>query len=113
MVEERERLEEAMERMFNIVSFAPANRVIVTEPGVLNQSIQDTAKPHGFFWPPDPSSAAFSTVGGNIATSAGGPHAAKYGTTREHVLFSRPLKLCCCHCQYHVASTIAKCIRIS
>ncbi|MFZ1850779.1 MAG: FAD-binding oxidoreductase, partial [Nitrosomonas sp.] len=76
----------SMERMLNIVSVDPANRVIVTEPGVLNQSIQDTAKPHGFFWPPDPSSAAFSTVGGNIATSAGGPHAVKYGTTREHVL---------------------------
>lgn len=76
----------SMERMTNIISVDPANRVIVTEPGVLNQRIQETAKPHGFFWPPDPSSAAFSTVGGNIATSAGGPHAVKYGTTRDHVL---------------------------
>lgn len=42
----------SMERMLNIVSVDPANRVIVTEPGVLNQSIQDTAKPHGFFGPP-------------------------------------------------------------
>jgi D-lactate dehydrogenase len=76
----------SMERMFNIISIDAANRVIVAEPGVLNQSIQDAAKPYGFFWPPDPSSAAFSTIGGNIATSAGGPHAVKYGTTREHVL---------------------------
>ncbi|MEQ1721055.1 MAG: FAD-linked oxidase C-terminal domain-containing protein [Nitrosomonas sp.] len=76
----------SMERMLNIIAVDPANRVIVTEPGVLNQSVQDAAKPHGFFWPPDPSSAAFSTVGGNIATGAGGPHAVKYGTTREHVL---------------------------
>src|SRR5690606_32204820 len=48
--------------------------------------IQTAARLHGFFWPPDPSSAAFSTVGGNLATSAGGPHAVKYGTTRDHVL---------------------------
>lgn len=76
----------SLERMTSIITVDPANRVIVTQPGVLNQSVQDAAKPHGFFWPPDPSSAAFSTVGGNIATSAGGPHAVKYGTTREHVL---------------------------
>ncbi len=63
-----------------------ANRVMVSEPGVLNQQIQDEARRHGFFWPPDPSSAAYCTVGGNLATSAGGPHAVKYGTTRDHVL---------------------------
>ncbi|WP_295627745.1 FAD-linked oxidase C-terminal domain-containing protein [uncultured Nitrosomonas sp.] len=76
----------SLERMLNIISVDPANRVIVAEPGVLNQTVQDAAKPHGFFWPPDPSSAQFSSIGGNIATSAGGPHAVKYGTTREHVL---------------------------
>lgn len=76
----------SMERMLNIISVDPANRVIIAEPGVLNQSVQDAAKPYGFFWPPDPSSAMFSSIGGNIATSAGGPHAVKYGTTREHVL---------------------------
>ncbi len=76
----------SMERMLNIISVDPANRVIVVEPGVLNQTVQDATKPFGFFWPPDPSSAMFSTVGGNIATGAGGPHAVKYGTTREHVL---------------------------
>lgn len=76
----------SMERMLNIISIDPANRVVVAEPGVLNQTVQDAAKPYGFFWPPDPSSALFSSIGGNIATSAGGPHAVKYGTTREHVL---------------------------
>ncbi len=76
----------SLERMLKIITVDPANRVIVAEPGVLNQSIQDAAKPHGFFWPPDPSSAAYSSIGGNIATSAGGPHAVKYGTTRDHVL---------------------------
>ncbi len=76
----------SLERMTKIITVDPANRVIVTEPGVLNQTIQDTAKQHRFFWPPDPSSAAYCTIGGNIATSAGGPHAVKYGTTRDHVL---------------------------
>ncbi len=76
----------SLERMLNIVAIDPANRVIVAEPGVLNQTVQDTAKPHGFFWPPDPSSAAYCSIGGNIATGAGGPHAVKYGTTRDHVL---------------------------
>ena len=76
----------SLERMLRIVAVDPANRVIVAEPGVLNQSVQDAAKPHGFFWPPDPSSAAYSSIGGNLATSAGGPHAVKYGTTRDHVL---------------------------
>lgn len=76
----------SLERMLRIVSMDPANRVIVTEPGVLNESIQEAARPHGFFWPPDPSSAAYCSVGGNLATSAGGPRAVKYGTTRDHVL---------------------------
>lgn len=76
----------SLERMVRIIHVDPANRVVVAEPGVLNQEIQTAVKPYGFFWPPDPSSAAFSTIGGNLATSAGGPHAVKYGTTRDHVL---------------------------
>ena len=76
----------SLERMRRILSFDPANRVIVVEPGVLNQEVQDAVKMHGFFWPPDPSSAAYCSVGGNLATGAGGPHAVKYGTTRDHVL---------------------------
>ena len=76
----------SLERMLQIIVVDPANRVIVAEPGVLNQTVQNSAKPHGFFWPPDPTSAAYSSIGGNIATSAGGPHAVKYGTTRDHVL---------------------------
>jgi D-lactate dehydrogenase len=72
--------------MLQIIKVDPANRVIITEPGALNQSIQDAALKHNLFWPPDPSSAAYCSVGGNLATSAGGPHAVKYGTTRDHVL---------------------------
>lgn len=76
----------SLERMRRIVKVDPANRVIVSEPGVLNQEIQDAVRPHGFFWPPDPSSATYCSIGGNLATCAGGPHAVKYGVTRDHVL---------------------------
>lgn len=76
----------SLERMGRVIKVDPANRVIVAEPGVINQTVQDVARTHGFFWPPDPSSAAFSSIGGNLATSAGGPRAVKYGTTRDHVL---------------------------
>ena len=76
----------SLERMVRVTKVDPANRVLVAEPGVINQTVQDIARTHGFFWPPDPSSAAFSSIGGNLATSAGGPRAVKYGTTRDHVL---------------------------
>jgi D-lactate dehydrogenase len=76
----------SLERMRKILNIDPANRVIVAEPGVLNQEIQDAARAHGFFWPPDPSSSAYCSIGGNLATCAGGPHAVKYGVTRDHVL---------------------------
>jgi D-lactate dehydrogenase len=76
----------SLERMGRIVAVDAANRAVVAEPGVINQALQDSVKPQGYFWPPDPSSAAYSTIGGNLATSAGGPHAVKYGTTRDHVM---------------------------
>jgi D-lactate dehydrogenase len=58
----------------------------VVEPGVLNGDLQAALQPHGLFWPPDPTSAAFSTVGGNLACNAGGPRAVKYGASRDNVL---------------------------
>jgi len=76
----------SLERMDRIVDMDPANRVMRVEPGVLNQAVQDKAAEHGFFWPPDPTSAAYCTVGGNIAVNAAGPRALKYGSTRENVL---------------------------
>src|SRR3990172_5122583 len=57
----------SLERMDRIVAMDAANRVMRVEPGVLNQAIQDKAAEHGFFWPPDPTSGAYCTVGGNIA----------------------------------------------
>lgn len=74
------------ERMNRIVDSDAANRYMIVEPGVLNQTVQDTAGEQGFFWPPDPSSAAFCTIGGNLAYNAAGPRAVKYGTPRENVL---------------------------
>ncbi|MDD2832821.1 MAG: FAD-linked oxidase C-terminal domain-containing protein [Methylotenera sp.] len=76
----------SLERMNNILSIDPDNRMAIVEPGVLNQELQDAIKKVGFFWPPDPSSAAYCSIGGNLATCAAGPHAVKYGVARDHVL---------------------------
>ena len=65
----------SLERMNRILKIDPDNRMAIIEPGVLNQELQDALKPHGFFWPPDPSSAPYCSVGGNLATCAAGPHA--------------------------------------
>jgi D-lactate dehydrogenase (quinone) len=76
----------SLERMDRILQFAPDDRMIVVEPGVTNQAVQDAAGAAGLFWPPDPTSAAFSTIGGNLACNAAGPRGVKYGTTRDNVL---------------------------
>ena len=55
-------------------------------PGALTAEIDRRAREHGWFYPPDPSSKAYSTIGGNIATNAGGLRGAKYGVTRDYVL---------------------------
>ncbi len=81
----------SLERMDRIVDIDPANRVMRVEPGVINESIQQLAAEHGFFWPPDPTSSPFCTVGGNLALNAAGPRAVKYGTTRENVLGLRAI----------------------
>ena len=64
----------------------PTQGGVVVEPGVLNGGLQQTLAPYGLFWPPDPSSADLCSVGGNLATNAGGPRAVKYGTARDNVL---------------------------
>lgn len=76
----------SLERMDRIIEIDAANRAMRVEPGAINQVIQDKAAEHGFFWPPDPTSSAYCTVGGNIALNAAGPRALKYGATRENVL---------------------------
>jgi D-lactate dehydrogenase len=76
----------SLERMSKIIHVDPDNRMAIVEPGVLNQALQDAIKGVGFFWPPDPSSAAYCSIGGNLATCAAGPHAVKYGVARDHIL---------------------------
>ena len=73
-------------RMNRILEIRAADRCVVVEPGVLNGELQQALMPHGLFWPPDPSSADLCSVGGNLATNAGGPRAVKYGTARDNVL---------------------------
>jgi D-lactate dehydrogenase len=72
--------------MKRVIEFSPDNRYIVVEPGLTNQALQDHVNPYGFFWPPDPTSAAFCSVGGNLAYNSAGPRAVKYGTPRENTL---------------------------
>lgn len=76
----------SFERMDRILAILPGDRCAVVEPGVLNGDLQAALAPHGLFWPPDPTSAAYSTIGGNLACNAGGPRAVKYGASRDNVL---------------------------
>ncbi len=73
-------------RMDRILRIAPDDRLAVVEPGVTNEMLQRALAPHGFFWAPDPGSAPWCAVGGNLACNAGGPRAVKYGATRDNVL---------------------------
>lgn len=75
-----------MERMNRIIRIDAANRVAVVEAGVTNAALQEAAGLEGFFWPPDPTSSAYSTVGGNLACNSAGPRAVKYGTPRDNIL---------------------------
>ncbi len=76
----------SFEKMNKIISIDAANRSITVEPGVTNQAVQEAVKEQGFFWPPDPSSSEFCSIGGNLSCNSAGPRAVKYGTTRNHVL---------------------------
>jgi D-lactate dehydrogenase len=79
----------SLQRMNRILRLDRDNRLMVVEPGVSNQAVQDAAATEGFFWPPDPTSAAVCTVGGNLAYNSAGPRAVKYGTPRENTLALR------------------------
>lgn len=76
----------SFEQMNQIIKLDVDNRVMVVQPGVTNQQVQDAASEAGFFWAPDPTSAAFCSVGGNLAYNSAGPRAVKYGTCRENTL---------------------------
>ncbi|MDO9591107.1 MAG: FAD-linked oxidase C-terminal domain-containing protein, partial [Microcella sp.] len=72
--------------MTRILEIDEADQVAVVEPGILNADLNRALEPHGLRWAPDPASREISSVGGNIATNAGGLLCAKYGVTREAVL---------------------------
>lgn len=72
--------------MNRILSLDVGEQIVVVEPGVLTSAISEAAAPHGLFYAPDPASMTYSSVGGNIATNAGGMRCAKYGVTKDSVL---------------------------
>ena len=74
------------ERMNRIVEIDRSNLIAVVEPGVITQELQEAAEKVGLYYPPDPASGGSSCIGGNLAESAGGPHAIKYGSTKDYVL---------------------------
>ena len=73
-------------RMNQILKISIEDRLAVVQPGVVYANLEKALAPHGFFFPPDPASGKVSTLGGNVATNAGGLKGAKYGTTRDYVL---------------------------
>jgi glycolate oxidase len=76
----------SMARMHRIVEIDRANRCAVVEPGVVNLDLSKAAEPYGLFFAPDPSSQKASTIGGNVANNAGGPHCLSLGCTVNHIL---------------------------
>lgn len=72
--------------MNTIVKISIEDRLAIVQPGVVYVDLEKALAPFGFFFPPDPASGKVSTLGGNVATNAGGLKGAKYGTTRDYVL---------------------------
>jgi glycolate oxidase len=78
----------ALSRMSRVLEVDLANRLAVVEPGVINQDLKQQLAVHGYGYTyvPDPGSQVVSTIGGNVATNAGGMHCLKYGITSNHIL---------------------------
>jgi len=75
-----------LSRMNSIVKISIEDRLAIVQPGVVYVDLEKALAPFGFLFPPDPASGKVSTLGGNVATNAGGLKGAKYGTTRDYVL---------------------------
>ena len=75
-----------LSRMNRILEIDAANRCAVVQPGAINLDLSKAAEPYGLFFAPDPSSQKASTIGGNVANNAGGPHCLSLGVTVNHVL---------------------------
>jgi glycolate oxidase len=76
----------ALSRMNRVLEIDAANRCAVVQPGVVNLDLSRVAEPYGLFFAPDPSSQKASTIGGNVANNAGGPHCLSLGVTVNHIL---------------------------
>ena len=76
----------SLERMNKILKIDADNLIAIVEPGVVTGELQWAVEDLGLFYPPDPSSLKFCTIGGNVAECAGGPRAVKYGVTKDYVL---------------------------
>lgn len=80
----------AFEKHMNkILEIDMQNMVAVVQPGVFNKQFQQAVEAVGLFYPPDPASEAYSTLGGNVSENAGGMRAAKYGITKDYVMALR------------------------
>ncbi|HEV7651775.1 MAG TPA: FAD-linked oxidase C-terminal domain-containing protein [Actinophytocola sp.] len=75
-----------LSRMDAILEIDAENLVVRVQPGVVNDDLKKAVAEHGLWYPPDPASAPWSTIGGNVATNAGGLCCLKYGVTRDYVL---------------------------
>ncbi len=76
----------SFEGMNRIIDIDAENMIAVVEPGVINSHLQEKLEDRNLFYPPDPASMKFCTLGGNVAENAGGPRAIKYGVTKDYVL---------------------------
>jgi glycolate oxidase len=72
--------------MNRILEISTADTLAVAQPGVVTYDLQKAVERHGLFYPPDPASVYQCTLGGNVATNAGGPRCLKYGVTGDYVL---------------------------
>lgn len=80
----------AFEKHMNkILEIDMENMVAVVQPGVINMALQKAVEAKGLFYPPDPASEEYSTIGGNVSENAGGMRAAKYGITKDYVMALR------------------------
>ena len=75
-----------MGRMNKILEIDLPNQRVVVQPGIFNLDVSDILSPHGYYYAPDPASQKASSLGGNIAENASGPHCFKYGVTSNYVL---------------------------
>ena len=76
----------SLEKMNRIREISARDFVAVVEPAVRTKALQGAVERKGLFYPPDPASRADCSLGGNVATNAGGPRCLKYGVTRDYVL---------------------------